>query len=278
MATTTLIPLHAGKGKTILAALGRTTDYVKNPNKTNGGEWVTAYECDPLTVAEEFQFSKRQYAVITGREQGAHDVIAYHLRQSFKPDEIDPATANHIGYELAMKLTHDRHAFVACTHIDKRHIHTHIIINSTSLDCTRKFRNFYRSSFVIRRISDQLCLENGLSVIENPQPLPGRDYGHWLGSDKPQMNRQWLEVLIDSILPACKDFNSFISKCKGPDARSNRGNIFHSKFRVRSASHGANPSALIIPRLPSSNGFPASGSSHRRKSPRQPKLQTSRSC
>ena len=91
MATTTLIPLHAGKGKTILAALGRTTDYVKNPSKTNGGEWVTAYECDPLTAAEEFLFSKRQYSTITGRAQGTHDVIAYHLRQSFKPGEIDPA-------------------------------------------------------------------------------------------------------------------------------------------------------------------------------------------
>ena len=113
-----------------------------------------------------------------------------------------------------MKLTHGRHAFVACTHVDKRHIHTHIVINSTSRDCTRKFRNFYRSSFVIRRISDQLCLENGLSVIENPQPSPGKDYGTWLGGDKPVTNRRRLEDLIDSVLPACKDLEGFIFKMK----------------------------------------------------------------
>jgi len=121
MATTTIIPLHAGKGRTIAAALGKSVDYIENPDKTNGGEWITSYECDPLTVQQEFIFSKHQYAVITGRDYGERDVIAYHLRQSFKPGETDPATANRIGYELAMKLTHGNHAFVCSTHVDKQH-------------------------------------------------------------------------------------------------------------------------------------------------------------
>ena len=103
MATTALIPLHVGKGGSVAAALGRSTDYVKNPDKTENGEWVTSYECDPLTADAEFQFSKHQYATITGRDYGRRDVLAYHLRQSFKPGEIDPATANRIGYELARK-------------------------------------------------------------------------------------------------------------------------------------------------------------------------------
>jgi hypothetical protein len=119
MATTAIIPLHAGKGKgkTIAAVLKRSVNYIKNPAKTDGGEWISAYQCDLLTADAEFVFAKHQYAVITGRDYGDHDVIAYHLRISFKPGEIDPATANRIGYDLAMKLTHGRHAFVCSTHV-----------------------------------------------------------------------------------------------------------------------------------------------------------------
>ena len=123
MATTRLMPLHTGKGRTVAEALGRTTDYVKNPEKTDGGELVSAYQCNPAIVDQEFLFSKRQYASITGRNQKEHDVIAYHLRQSFKPGEITPELANKIGYDLAMSLTKGKHAFIVCTHVDKEHIH-----------------------------------------------------------------------------------------------------------------------------------------------------------
>ena len=105
MATTRLMPLHTGKGRTAAEALGRTTDYVKNPEKTEGGELVTAYQCNPSIADQEFLFSKRQYAALTGRSQKEHDVIVCHLRQSFKPGEITPELANKIGYELAMPLT-----------------------------------------------------------------------------------------------------------------------------------------------------------------------------
>jgi hypothetical protein len=149
--------------------------------------------------------------MITGRDQGKRDVLAYHLRQSFKPGEIDPATANRIGYELAMKLTHGNHAFLCCTHVDKEHIHSHIIFNAVSLDCTKKFRNFFRSAFVVRRISDQICLENGLSVIENPKPSKGKDYGDWLGGGKSPTQRDKLGDMIDTALVGCKDFEGFLS-------------------------------------------------------------------
>ena len=95
-----------------------------------------------------------------------HDVIAYQIRQSFKPGEITPEEANAIGYELAMKFTKGEYAFIVATHTDKAHIHNHIIFNSTNLACDRKFKNFFLSSFVIQRISDGLCLEHGLSVIK----------------------------------------------------------------------------------------------------------------
>ena len=210
MATTRIIPLHTGKGRTVATALGLRVDYVENPDKTDDGEWVTAYECDPLIVDKEFMFSKNQYAAITGRNQGARDVIAYHLRISFKPGETDAATANRIGYELAYKLTHGNHAFVCCTHVDRHHIHSHIVINSTSIDCLRKFRNFKGSSFAVRRIADHLCLENGLSIVENPKPSRG-SYGKWQGDLKPVSNREKLERIIDGALQNAKDYDAFIA-------------------------------------------------------------------
>ena len=232
MATTRLMPLHSGKGRTVAEALGRVTDYVENPEKTNGGDLVTAYQCNPSIADQEFLFSKRQYAAITGRERKDNDVIAYHLRQSFKPGEITPEQANKIGYDLAMSLTKGRHAFIVCTHVDKHHIHSHIVFNSTALDCTRKFRNFWRSSFAIRKISDMLCLENGLSVIAEPKPSRG-SYGTWLGEDKPPTVRGQLEQIIDTALGhGCKDFDSFLTAMKGLGAEVKRGK--HLAFKIPS--------------------------------------------
>lgn len=199
MATTRLMPLHTGKGRSVATALGKTTDYVENPEKTDGGEWISSYECDPMMADEEFLLSKRQYAQLTGRDQGERDVIAYHLRQSFKPGEIDPATANRIGYDLAMSLTKGKHAFLVCTHVDRNHIHSHIIFNSTALDYSKKFRNFWGSSFAIRKISDRLCVENGLSIIEKPKQSRG-SYGTWIGDEKQPTLRESLAELIDANL------------------------------------------------------------------------------
>ena len=92
-------------------------------------------------------------------------MIAYQIRQAFKPGEITPEEANKVGYELAMRFTKGRHAFTVSTHIDKAHIHNHIIFNSTSLDCTRKFRDFKRTGLALQRVSDIICLEHKLSVI-----------------------------------------------------------------------------------------------------------------
>lgn len=96
--------------------------------------------------------------------------------------------------------------------MDKEHIHSHIVFNSTSLDCSRKFNNFWGSSFAVRKISDILCLENGLSVIENPKPSRG-SYGNWLGK-KPPTVREQLERMIDAALTGCKDFDSFLAALK----------------------------------------------------------------
>ena len=165
LAATRLIALHKNKGKSVAACLKSRTDYVQNPDKTQQGELVSSYECSPLTVDEEFMLSKRQYELMTGRRQ-KNDVIAYQIRQSFKPGEITAEEANKVGYELAMRFTKGKYAFIVATHTDREHIHNHIIYNSTALDSTRKFRDFLLSGLAVQRLSDLICLEHQLSVIE----------------------------------------------------------------------------------------------------------------
>ena len=165
LAATRLIPMRKNKGKSIGACLHNHTSYVQNPDKTEQGELVSSYQCSPLTVDEEFLLTKRLYEQTTGRSQKS-DVIAYQVRQSFKPGEVTPEEANRIGYEFAERFLKGKHAFIVATHTDRAHIHNHIIYNSTALDGTRKFKNFWLSSFAVQRLSDLICLEHSLSVIE----------------------------------------------------------------------------------------------------------------
>ena len=201
MATTRIMPLHSGINRSVAKALKDNIDYMENPLKTDNGEWVSSYECDIRTVDAEFLLSKQKYAALTGRDQGRNDVIAYHVRQSFKPGEVTPEEANRIGYELAMRFTKGKYAFLVCTHTDTAHCHSHIIWNSTALDCTRKYRNFIGSYRALRRCSDIICAENGLSVIEKPGLSPGKDYGkHMFSNDRPPSFQERIRRVIDVAL------------------------------------------------------------------------------
>ena len=170
---------------------------------------------------------------MTGREQKkGEDVLCYQIRQSFYPGEITPEEANRVSYELAMRWTKGRHAFIVTTHTDKEHIHSHIYYNSTTLDCSRKFRNFWGSSFALRRLSDRLCLENGLSIVENPKPRSKgkfRNYGEWLaGRKRPLTYQDRLRAAIDTALakrPA--DFPEFLSLMEqaGYEVKQRRGAV-----------------------------------------------------
>ena len=209
MAAVRLIALHANKGKSVAQCLGDRTDYAKNPEKTEKGNLVTAYECDPMTVDEEFMLSKRKYQQITGREQQS-DVIAYQIRQSFKPGEISAEEANRLGYELAMRFTKGKYAFIVATHIDRAHIHNHVIFNSTALDGTRKFQDFHLSGLALQRLSDVLCLEHGLSII-SPKPYSERQK-RTVFPRRPKLRNQLCDD-IDRILNAekkPKDFDEFL--------------------------------------------------------------------
>lgn len=145
-------------------------DYGQNPDKTQGGKLISSYECDYMTADAEFLLSKAKYKAATGREQRRDaDVLCYQIRQSFKPGEITPEEANRVGYETAMRWAKGKYAFFVATHTDRKHIHNHIYYNSTSLDCSHKFRDFIGSARAVRRLSDRVCLENDLSVITNPK-------------------------------------------------------------------------------------------------------------
>lgn len=198
MATTRIMSLHIGKGRTVGTAISDIIDYVENPEKTDNGKLITSYECDSRTADAEFLLSKRQYLAKTGRRRGADDVIAYTIRQSFVPGEITPEEANRLGCELARRFTKGNHAFIVCTHIDKAHIHNHIVWNSTTLDCSRKFRDFLGSGRAVRRLNDTICVENGYSIVENPK-RKGKPYNKWLG-DKPPGHRDQLRMAIDVAL------------------------------------------------------------------------------
>ena len=225
------MPLHVGKGRDISTAIADIIDYVENPQKTDFGKFIYGYECDTRLADAEFLLSKRQYANLTGRNQGADDVIAYHLRQAFKPGEVTPEEANQIGRELALKLTKGNHAFVVCTHVDKHHVHNHIIINSTTLDCQKKFRNFWGSTWAIRRMNDKLCLEHGLSIIENPKPSR-EHYGTWLGNKKQPSFQEQIRIVIDAALEEKpKDFEELLKKLEAAGIEVNRERK-HLRFRV----------------------------------------------
>ena len=220
MAATRLIALHKNKGKSVAACLKSRTDYVQNPDKTEQGELVSCYECSPLTVDEEFMLSKRQYELATGRRQKS-DIIAYQIRQSFKPGEITAEEANKVGYELAMRFTKGKYAFIVATHTDRHHIHNHVIFNSTALDGSKKFRDFFFSALAVQRLSDLISLEHQLSVIEIK---PYRERQKRTLYPPKESNRDRLCGIIDSILAEKpKDYEDFLQKLEQQGYEVKRG-------------------------------------------------------
>ena len=169
MAATKLIAMHQNKDRSVMRCLKDRTDYAMNGEKTDEGKYISSYQCNPELVDLEFAQAKKEYLHKTWR-QPKGDVIAYQIRQSFKPGEITPEEANEVGYEIGMRFTKGKHAFIVATHVDRAHIHNHIIFNSTNLECDRKFRDFWFSGIALQRLSDIICLEHGLSVIPKVKP------------------------------------------------------------------------------------------------------------
>ena len=162
LSVSSIYPRKTMTNRTRLQSMAKPHKYDQKAEKTKDGELVSSYMCSPESAAEEFEISKRLYYQLTGRSQPKErDVLMYRIIQSFKPGEVTPEQANEIAYELAMKFTGERHQFVVATHTDRAHIHSHIEINSTNLDC---------------EVSKDFQSERG---GENPQ-LPDRQQPHRL--------------------------------------------------------------------------------------------------
>ena len=153
--------------------------------------------------------TKKLYEQATGRSQKSN-VIAYQIRQSFRPGEITAEEANQVGYELASRFLKGKHAFIVATHTDREHIHNHIIFNSTALDGTRKFRDFFFSGLAVQRLSDLICLEHQLSVIEKK---PYRERQKRITYPPRESNRDRLCGVIDGILQQKPtDYEDFLQR------------------------------------------------------------------
>lgn len=207
MAATRLIPLHVNKGKTASQSLKDRLDYAENPEKTEGGQLVDSYECDPRLAWQEFMLCRNEY-LASRRSARDSDVIAYQIRQAFKPGEVTPEEANRIGYELAMRFTKGKHAFTVSTHTDRAHVHNHIIFSAIDLTAEKKFRNFFLSSYALRRLSDIICVEHGLSIIEEK---PRHEWQKRSAYQKTLSHREILRMALDEIMEKRPDsFDSLL--------------------------------------------------------------------
>ena len=232
MATTWIKPIHKAKGRSarsVAATLAGSIGYADNPGKTGNYEFVKSYGCDYYTAANEFALAKKLYEQQTGRGGLSGDILAYHVRQSFKPGEISPEMALDIGYALMEKFTHSKHQFVVAVHTDKEHIHCHGIFNAVDMDCTGKFRNPIRSMKIVRQISDSLCARHGLSIVENPEKSKG-SYRDWQDKKEPQSNRDRLQEMIDAQLSAGMMFEQFIGAMHYAGCEVKRGKYLAFKI------------------------------------------------
>ena len=214
MAISNIIPRKIMRNRTRQQSMTERHDYDQKAEKTNDGELVSSYMCSPETAAEEFEISKKLYFQLTGRSQPiGRDVIMYRIIQSFKPGEISPEDANRIGYELAMKYTKGQHQFVVATHVDKAHIHTHIEINSTNLNCNGKLRDVKQPALVLRRLNDELCRAHGLSVIENPKPS-AKKQKEMAAAKYGTSHKEQLRQTIDRLLSDCQGYDDFLTRMR----------------------------------------------------------------
>lgn len=152
-------------------------DYMTQDCKTEEQRYVSGVNCIPTIAREEMQMVKRQF----GKEGG---IVAFHGYQSFAPGEVTPEQAYEIGLALAKRLWGDRFQVVVATHLDREHIHNHFVLNSVSFVDGKKFNDCKATYALMRRTSDELCREHGLSVIEVPEQGQTMSYDAWEAEQK----------------------------------------------------------------------------------------------
>ena len=199
----------------IKSTLKAAIDYICNPDKTDGKLLVSAYGCAAETADIEFAWTRR-HAINKGTNLGRH------LIQAFEPGEVSPEEAHEIGMELAKEILGGKYEFVLTTHIDKDHVHNHLIFNAVSFADHKHYHSNKRSYHDIRRTSDRLCKEHGLSVI-----IPGQDKGKSYIEHQAERNgtsyKAKLKAAIDRLIPTCKDFEDLLARLQREGYEIKRG-------------------------------------------------------
>ena len=194
MAITKIHPIKS----TLKAAL----DYIENPDKTDDKMLVSSFGCSYETADIEFQ-------MLLAQAMNKGNNLAHHLIQAFEPGETTPEQAHEIGRQLADEVLQGKYPYVLTTHIDKGHLHNHIIFCAVDMVNCRKYVSNRRSYAYIRRTSDRLCRENGLSVVK-PGKDKGKSYAEWDAQRKGKSWKAKLKITIDAAIPQAKDFDDFL--------------------------------------------------------------------
>ena len=205
----------------IKSTLKAAIDYICNPEKTDGKLLVSAYGCAAETADIEFSWTRR-HAIDKGTNLGRH------LIQAFQPGEVTPEQAHEIGMELAKEILGGKYEFVLTTHIDKDHVHNHLIFNAVSFADHKHYHSNKRSYHYIRRTSDRLCKEHGLSVI-----IPGQDKGksyiEYQAAQNGTSYKAKLKAAIDRLLPACSDLEELLRRLQREGYEIKRGKYISAR-------------------------------------------------
>lgn len=187
------------KIKPIKSTLSKALDYIENPDKTDGKMLVSSFGCSYETADIEFEYTLSQ-ALQKGNN------LAFHLIQSFEPGEVDYQKAHEIGKQLADAVTKGQHEYVLTTHIDKGHVHNHIIFCAVNFVDHRKYNSNKRSYYGIRNMSDKLCRENGLSVVVPGKGSKGKSYAEYQAEKTGTSWKGKLKIAVDALIPQVSSF------------------------------------------------------------------------
>ena len=193
------------KIKPIKSTLSKALDYIQNPDKTDGKMLVSSFGCSYETADIEFEYTLSQAL-------GKGNNLAFHLIQSFEPGEVDYETAHKIGKQLADAVTKGQHEYVLTTHIDKGHVHNHIIFCAANFVDHRKYNSNKRSYYGIRNMSDKLCRENGLSVVVPGKGSKGKSYAEYQAEKTGTSWKGKLKTAIDALIPQVSSFEELLQR------------------------------------------------------------------
>ena len=194
------------KIKAIRGTLSKAIAYILNPEKTDEKLLVSSYGCASETAAREFEWTRK-----IAEQKGMNPVriIARHVIQSFEIGEVTPELAHEIGKQFADEILGGKYEYVLTTHIDKDHVHNHLIFNAVDFVDYHAYKSYKRIYYDMREVSDRLCKENGLSVIP-PSQNKGMDYKEYTEAKRGTSWKQKLKQTIDRFVITAKDYDDFL--------------------------------------------------------------------